>query len=231
MIITEKIVVVAGATGRTGRHIIKEALKKGYRVRALILRSTREHDSSFFTQQGVVCVEASLESVASLENAMEGADYMISAIGSKKPFSRAENDRVDNKGNQNLVQAAKTQGLKHVVVISSIGVGNSRNALMWLFRWLMGPVLRAKEKSENFIRSAGIDYTIIRPGGLTDTPLPGNIAFGEGGKITGRITRKEVARVCVAALTNQAMKNRTLEVVNETTVRADRRCFLINLSP
>lgn len=225
---TEKIVVVAGATGRTGRHIIHEAVKQGYRVRALILRSGGAYDKSFLKQPGVESVEARLESVASLEEAMEGADYMISAIGSKKPFNSRENDRVDNKGNQNLVLAAKARGVKHVVVISSIGVGNSRNALMWLFRLLMGPVLRAKEKSENFIRASGIDYTIIRPGGLTDTPLTGNIAFSEGGKISGRITREEVARVCVAALTDPALKNRTLEVVNATTVSADRRRFLIN---
>ena len=170
--------------------------------------------------------EGSLESVASLEKVMDGADYMISAIGSKKPFSSRENDKVDNRGNQNLVRAAQAKGLKHVVVISSIGVGNSRNAIMWLYRVAMGPVLKAKEK---FIRSCGIDYTIIRPGGYSLNPLPDEIAFGEGGKITGRITREQIARVCVDALTNPAMKNRTLEVVNGTTVKEDRRQFLIKL--
>jgi uncharacterized protein YbjT (DUF2867 family) len=132
---------------------------------------------------------------------MEGADFMISAIGSKKPFSSRENDKVDNMGNQNLVRAAQAKDLKHVVVISSIGVGNSRNAIMWLHWVSMGPVLNAKEKSEHFIRSCGIDYTIIRPGGYTSNPLPDEIAFGEGGKITWRITREQIARVYVDALT------------------------------
>ena len=226
---TKQIVVVAGATGRAGNLIVKEALKKGYRVRALIVPAVDQPDLPDLKEPGVELAEGSLESVASLEKVMDGADYMISAIGSKKPFSSRENDNVDNRGNQNLVRAAQAKGLKHVVVISSIGVGNSRNAIMWLYRVAMGPVLKAKEKSENFIRSCGIDYTIIRPGGYSANPLPDEIAFGEGGKITGRITREQIARVCVDALTNPAMKNRTLEVVNGTTVKEDRRQFLIKL--
>jgi len=226
---TKKIVVVAGATGRAGSLIVKEAMGKGYQVRALIVPAVDPPDLPDLKESGVELVEGSLESVASLEKVMDGADYMISAIGSKKPFSSRENDNVDNRGNQNLVRAAQANGLKHVVVISSIGVGNSRNAIMWLYRVAMGPVLKAKEKSENFIRSCGIGYTIIRPGGYSANPLPDEIAFGEGGKITGRITREQIARVCVDALTNPAMKNRTLEVVNGTTVKEDRRQFLIKL--
>jgi uncharacterized protein YbjT (DUF2867 family) len=226
---TKKIVVVAGATGRAGSLIVKEALKQGYRVRALIVPAVDPPDLPGLKEPGVELAEGSLESVASLEKVMEGADYMISAIGSKKPFSSRENDKVDNIGNQNLVRAAKAKGLKHVVVISSIGVGNSRNAVMWLYRVAMGPVLNAKEKSENFIRSCGIGYTIIRPGGYSSDPLPDDIAFGEGGKITGRITREQIARVCIDALTNPAMKNRTLEVVNGTTVKEERRQFVIKL--
>ena len=64
-----------------------------------------------------------------LEKAMEGAQYVISAIGSKKPFSGAENDKIDNMGNQNLARAAKAKGLKQIVVISSIGAGNSSDAV------------------------------------------------------------------------------------------------------
>jgi uncharacterized protein YbjT (DUF2867 family) len=226
---TKKIVVVAGATGRAGSLIVTEALKQGYRVRALIVPAVDPPDHPGLKEQGVELVEGGLESTASLEKVMAGADYLISAIGSKKPFSSSENDKVDNMGNQNLVRAAQVKGLKHVVVISSIGAGNSRNAIMWLYRVAMGPVLKAKEKSENFIRSCGIDYTIIRPGGYSADPLPGEIVFGEGGKITGRITREQIARVCVDALTNPAMKNRTLEVVTSTTVKEDRRQFLIRL--
>lgn len=223
------IVVVAGSTGRAGRLVVNELLKRQYPVRAMIVRSFDPPDPPGLKQPGVEIAEGDLESVEVLERVMEGASFMISAIGSKKPFSAKENDRIDNMGNQNLVKAAKAKGLQQVVVISSTGVGDSKYAIPWLFRLGMGPVLKAKGKSEAFIRSAGIDYTIIRPGGYTEKDLPDDIAFGEGGKISGLIKREQIARVCVDALENPAMKNRTFEVVNASILKEERKPFVINI--
>jgi len=220
------LVAVAGATGRTGRQIIAELLRRGYRVRALVRDQLK---ASARAQEGVELVKADLASPASLEHALTGADYLISAIGSRKPFNTQENNRVDNLGNQNLAQAARSAGIRHMVMISSIGVGSSRRALNILFRLLMGPVLRMKEKAEAFLSSCGISYTIIRPGGLSDKDISGEIAFGEGGHITGMVSRAQVARACVDALTHPAMKNRTLEVVAAQTLKEKHRAYVITL--
>ena len=72
-------------------------------------------------------------------------------------------------------------------------------------------------------------YTIVRPGGYGDKEVSGRIAFGEGGKITGRVTREQIAKVCIDALTNQAMNNRTFEVVDEATVAPERRHFIVTV--
>jgi uncharacterized protein YbjT (DUF2867 family) len=224
-----KIVLVAGATGRAGRCIVSEVLKRGYAVRALLVPPFDPPDPPGLRSQGVALVSSDLASVASLEKAMEGAAFLISAIGSRKPFSGKENDRIDNMGNQNLARAARAKGLQKIVIISSVGAGNSRNALSLMYKVMMSPILRAKEKSEAFIQSFGMTYTIIRPGGYGDKEVSGRIAFGEGGKITGRVTREQIARVCVDALTNQAMNNRTFEVVDAATVADDRRQFIITI--
>jgi uncharacterized protein YbjT (DUF2867 family) len=223
----EKLVVVAGATGRAGRLVVQELLKRGYRVRALMVPPFDSPATSSLT--GVEFAEGDLSSVQVLEKAMEGAQYVISAIGSKKPFSGAENDKIDNMGNQNLARAAKAKGLKQIVVISSIGAGNSKDAVSCMYKWPMMSVLKAKGKSEAFIQSCGMDYTIIRPGGYNDGDLPDEIAFGEGGKITGRVKREQIARVCVDALENPAMKNRTFEVVARAAVKEGREQYLIKL--
>jgi uncharacterized protein YbjT (DUF2867 family) len=223
----EKLVVVAGATGRAGRLVVQELLKRGYKVRSLMVPPFDTPQSSGLT--GVEFVDGDLTSVPVLEKAMEGAQYVISAIGSKKPFSGAENDTIDNMGNQNLARAAKAKGLKQIVVISSIGAGNSRDAVSCMYRWPMMSVLKAKGKSEAFIRACGIDYTIIRPGGYSDNELPDEVVFGEGGKITGRVMRSQIARVCVDALENPAMKNRTFEVVARAAVKEGREQFIIKL--
>jgi uncharacterized protein YbjT (DUF2867 family) len=224
-----KTVLVAGATGRAGRCIVNELLKRGYSVRALIIPPFDPPDSPGLRSQGVGIVEGDLTSVASLEKAMEEANFLISAIGSKKPFSKAENDKIDNMGNQNLARAAKAKGLEKIVIISSVGAGNSRNALSLMYKLMMSPILRAKEKSEAFIQSFGMTYCIIRPGGYGDKEVSGKIAFGEGGKITGRITREQIAKVCADALTDQKMNNRTFEVVDTATVAEDRRQFIITI--
>ena len=222
-----KIAVVAGATGRAGRLVVQELLKRGYRVRALMVAPFDSPQSSGLT--GVDFVDGDLTSVATLEKAMDGAQFVISAIGSKKPFSGAENDKIDNMGNQNLARAAKAKGLRQIVVISSVGAGNSRDAISFMYKLMMSPILRAKEKSEAFIQSCGIDYTIIRPGGYTDNELPDEVAFGEGGKITGRVKRAQIARVCVDALENPAMKNRTFEVVARAAIKEGREQFIIKI--
>jgi uncharacterized protein YbjT (DUF2867 family) len=221
-----EIVVVAGATGRTGNLIVNELVTRGYLVRAMVRSAAL---AGALQREGVELAEGDLTSVDSLEKIMEGAQYLISAIGSKKPFNKQENNRVDNLGNQNLAKAALGRGIKHMVVISSIGVGNSKRAVNYILWLLMSPVLRMKEKSEEFIKTCGISYTIIRPGGLKDTELSGKTVFGEGGKISGSVSRKEIARVCADALINPAMKNRTLEVVNDSTVKEESKNLLVNI--
>ena len=223
---SKTIVAVAGATGRTGSLIVKELFQKGYGVRGLVRSSAR---GAWIKDLGGEIVEADITSPESVEHAVEGVDFIISALGSKKPFSPQEDNRVDNMGIQNLARAAKKKGIKHIAVVSSIGVGDSSSGLPFILRLLMGPVLRTKAKSEAAVKSCGVGYTIIRPGALTDNPASGNVAFGEGGKINGRISRADIARVCVDALTNHAMKNRVFEVVDAATVKEARRPFIIKI--
>ncbi len=223
----EKKVLVAGATGRAGRLVVQELKKRGYAVRALMISPFDSPETSGLTD--VEFAEGDLGSVAVLEKAMEGAQFVISALGSKKPFSGSENNKIDNMGNQNLARAAKAKGLKQIVVISSIGAGNSRDAVSCMYKWPMISVLKAKTRSEEFIRSCGIDYTIIRPGGYNEGDWSDEVAFGEGGKITGRVKRAQIAGVCVDALENSVMKNRTFEVVARAAVKEGREQFVIKL--
>lgn len=222
-------VVIAGATGRAGSCIVEESLKRGYLVRALLVKPFDPPQPPGLQKEGVELHYGDMTSVESLSKVMEGAQFVISAIGSKKPFSKKENDKIDNMGNQNLAKAAKAQAIQHVVVISSTGVGNSRDAVPFIYRLLMGPILKAKGKSEEFIRTLGIDYTIIRPGGYAGEALSGKTVFGEGGHFSGRVTREQIAQVCVDALTNPSMKNKTLEAVDESTVKDEKRSFIVTL--
>ncbi len=122
-------------------------------------------------------------------------------------------------GNQNLARAAKAKGLKQIVVISSVGVGNSRDAVSPMYRWPMMSVLSHKGQERGIhsvLRDRLHDHTARR---VHEGKSPDEVAFGEGGKITGRVKREQIARVCVDALENPAMKNRTFEVVARAAVQ------------
>ncbi len=225
----KQTVVVAGATGRVGRLVINEVLARGFNARAILVPPFDSPDQPEFTEKGVEMVEGDLTSLASLEKAVEGADYLISAIGSRKPFSKKDLDKIDNMGNQNLARAAKAKGLKRIVVISSNGVGNSRWAISLMHKLSMTVILRAKEKSEAFIQSFGMEYTLLRPGGYNEKDLSGEIVFGEGGGLSGLIGRGEIAKVCADAITNPAMKNRTLEVMDRARLKEERDKYIIKL--
>ncbi len=225
----KQTVVIAGATGRVGRLVINEVLARGFNVRAILIPPFDSPDQPEFTEKKVEMVEGDLTSVDALEKAVEGADYLISVIGSKKPFSKKENDKIDNMGNQNLTRAAKAKGLKRVVIVSSNGVGNSRWAINLMHKLSMNRILRAKEKSEAFIQSYGMEYTLLRPGGYNEKDLSGEIVFGEGGGLSGLIGRGGIAKTCADAITNPAMKNRTLEVMDKAKLKEGKDKYIIEL--
>ena len=221
------IVVVAGAAGRAGRLITREALDRGFKVRALMVRPFDPPRLEGLEGEDVEWVEGDFSSPAGLDTALTGAHYLISAIGSTKPFNAKEFEKIDVQGNKNLANKAREKGLRQMVVISSIGAGNSKDAMTCVFRLMMGQVIKAKTRLEEEIKTSGIDYTIIRPGGYTKRPLSGKIALGEGGKITGLVQREQVAKVCVDAICDPTLINRTFEVVDESKVKEDRKQFII----
>jgi uncharacterized protein YbjT (DUF2867 family) len=225
----KQTVVIAGATGRVGRLVVNEVLARGFNARAILIPPFDSPDQPEFTEKKIEMVEGELTSVEALEKAVEGADYLISVIGSKKPFSKKENDKIDNMGNQNLTRAAKAKGLKRVVIVSSNGVGNSRWAINLMHKLSMNRILRAKEKSEAFIQSYGMEYTLLRPGGYNEKDLSGEIVFGEGGGLSGLIGRGGIAKTCADAITNPAMKNRTLEVMDKAKLKEERDKYIIKL--
>ncbi|MFC1670267.1 SDR family oxidoreductase [Spirochaetota bacterium] len=222
-------VVVAGAAGRLGKHVVNELLKRNYKVKAMIVPPFDSPDTPELLADGIEIAEGSLESVDKIKEVLKGADYLISAIGSTKPFSNKTFEKIDVQGNFNLAIAAKELGIKNFIVISSIGAGDSRDALSTMFKLMMWTVLKKKTEMEGIIKNSGVIYTIIRPGGYTEKPASDEIAIGEGGKISGLIRRDQVAKFCVDAIEKETMKNRTFEIVDSTKMNQESKEDLIEI--
>jgi uncharacterized protein YbjT (DUF2867 family) len=202
------LVLVVGAAGRTGGFAVEEARAKGYRVRAFV-RDIAADKGKFV--DAVEVVQGDVRDPAAIAPAMKGVTYVISAIGAggMKPAPGNGPEEVDNQGNVNLVKAAQAAGVKHFVLVSSGGVSQADTFPVPFMR----PILAAKWKSEEFLRQSGLPYTVARPGGLIDPPAePTLIVLTQGDGSPGRVSRQQVAQVCVAALGNAAAAGKTFEI-------------------
>ncbi len=212
-------VVVAGATGRTGKVVVQLLLDQGAKVRGF----SRKIEEARAAQPGMEWISADVREPKSLENIARGADRMVIAIGSnsfRDPANKPE--EVDEAGVSRLAALAKSAGLKHVVLVSSAGVTRSQPGEE-RFAKLMHGVMTAKLRGEDALRASGVPYTVLRPVGLWDKP-PGQygIALVPGDPpITAMIARADVAAVAVHALVDPAARNKTLVILNVAQAQAD----------
>ncbi|MFW2403541.1 MAG: SDR family oxidoreductase [Gammaproteobacteria bacterium] len=201
-----ELVLVAGATGRTGTEIVTELLANGYRVRAFVrdIEKAREKlgDEIEFAQGDV-------RQLATIEAALTGVDALISAIGAGRGDPSNGPEFVDYGGVKNLADAAVAANLRQLVLVSSMGVTQEDHILNKMFN----NVLIWKFKGEEALRASGVPYTIVRPGGLTNAEGGEvEIVFQQGDTEAGAIPRADVARVCVAALDSEDALNKTFEI-------------------
>lgn len=201
-----ELVLVAGATGRTGSEIVTELQARGYRVRAFVrdIDKAREKlgDEIEFAQGDV-------RDIASIEAALTDVDALISAIGAGRSDPANGPEFVDYGGVKNLATAAAAADLRQLILVSSMGVTDEDHILNKMFN----NVLMWKFKGEEALRASGVPYTIVRPGGLTNAPGGEyEIVFKQGDTDAGAIPRADVARVCVAALDSEDSLNKTFEI-------------------
>jgi uncharacterized protein YbjT (DUF2867 family) len=203
------IVVVAGATGRMGKLVVKHLKAEGYEVRAMV-RSLEKGRQVF--GEDVTLVRADVTEPTTLPPLLAGADFVISAIGVSGRGEASPKD-VDYGGSLALIDASKSAGIKKFIMVTSGGV------TWWThpINWFSGDVLKWKRKAEQYLRVSGLTHVIVRPnGGLTNKPGNSNkIIFTQNdGFPSSSISRDDVAIVCVKALMHKEANNKTFEVKN-----------------
>ncbi|WP_331233560.1 SDR family oxidoreductase [Natronorarus salvus] len=214
-------VLVAGATGGTGREILTQLRNTDLHVRAQT-RSTEK--AADLARRGVD--EVAVADLLELDDArslVEGCDAVLCAVGTPPgPGHLVGRRLVDGEGVRRLIDAAASVGIDLFVYESAIGVGDSREAMPAPFRALIRRSLRAKGESEARLRASRLDHVIVRPGKLTDGPATGVPVVTDGGETAyGPIARADVARLMVGALFTPEARNRTFEVVNEPWLRSE----------
>ena len=148
----------------------------------------------------------------------QSVDTVISTIGGTSP----EGIRSDFVGNRNLIDAAVTAGVKHFILITSIGSGTSSNAIPASALEALGAVLKEKEQAETYLQQIGLAYTIIRPGGLKSEPTTGNGVLTGDPTIGGIVHRADVAELICKCVGNDRTYNQIFSAVDKTMVYGDR---------
>jgi NADH dehydrogenase len=150
------LILVAGGTGFVGASIVRELRRRGQSVTVLTRNASRAQKR--FLDEDVQFREGDVREPGTLEQAIRGAETVVGCV--QFPNSPIENpsrgdtfEEVDAKGTENLVQAAKTVGVRRYVYLS--GVGAAPDAEFHPFR--------AKWRAETAVRESGITYTILRP--------------------------------------------------------------------
>lgn len=199
----EKNVLVAGANGTTGRIIIsllKES--ENYRPIAMI---RKEEQKEHFEKENVTTVLADLEK--DLSHAVNNVDKVIFAAGSKGKNVIG----VDQEGAKKLTDVAKNAGVGKFVMLSSMGADNPSAGDD------LEDYLRAKQNADDHLRASGLNYSIVRPGALTDEGSTGKIQLKEKLKKQGKISRADVAQTLVEVLQDDVQKNKVFEILSGET--------------
>lgn len=202
---------VAGATGETGRRIVQELVSRGIPVRALV--RSRELAAQVLPPQAEIAVGDVLDP-ATLKAGMEGCTVVLCATGARPSWDPFQPYRVDYEGTKNLVNVAKSQGIQHFVLVSSLCVSQFFHPLN-LF-WL---ILVWKKQAEQYLQTSGLTYTIVRPGGLKNQDNNDGIVLSKADTLfEGSIPRTKVAQVAVESLFQPLAQNRIIEIVAKPEV-------------
>ncbi len=199
----EKNVLVAGANGTTGRIII-DLLKesKNYQPIAMV---RKQEQKDHFEKENVMTVMADLEE--DLDHAVKNADKVIFAAGSKGKNVIG----VDQEGAKKLTDAAKKAGTGKFVMLSSMGADNPSISDE------LQDYLKAKQNADNYLKASGLEYSIVRPGSLTDDGASGKIQLKEKFENQGSISRADVAKTLVEVLDDDVRKNQVFEILSGET--------------
>ena len=201
-------VVIAGGHGQIALRLARILSRRGDRVRSIIRNPDHAADVSGAGAEPVVF---DLEGDGDLAAEVRGADAVVFAAGAG-PGSGPERKRtVDLGAAVKLIDAAKAAGVNRYLMVGSIGADNPAGGSE-----AMRPYLEAKAAADAAVVDSGLEYTIVRPGGLTNDPGTGSVAAGPGLGF-GSISRDDVAAVLAGALDEPQTIGKTFVVVEGDT--------------
>ena len=197
-------VVVAGGHGQIGLRLLALLAERGHRARGLIRNPDHAAELSAV---GAEPVECDMERLDDLSECCAGADAVVFAAGAGPGSGPERKQTVDYGAAVKLMDA----GVSRYVMVSAIAAGRPQE---WSDQ--MRPYYEAKAGADERLLESGLDYTIVRPGGLTDEPGTGRVLVGTELEY-GQVPRDDVAAVLLAVLEQPSSIGKTFELLSGDT--------------
>jgi uncharacterized protein YbjT (DUF2867 family) len=199
-------VMVAGASGETGRRVVAALVERGHHVRALVRRPAR-------FDPRVEVVTGDVRDRASLDRPAGDMDACISALGTRRYYGDDGGRAVDGEGTRSLVDALVRARVRRLVLVSAFGLDRA-SPFLSAFSCVFGEYYRWKAEAERAVRESGLDYTIVRPVELTNRTPRGHAWLNQSEPLSllRTVSRDVVARVVVTSLEAPEANRKTFEV-------------------
>jgi len=201
-------VLIVGATRNTGLETARLLLAKGIPVVAFARPTS---DLSALQALNVDVITGDAMVAADLETAIAQGPWraVVSTLGCYKC-----DNPPDYEGNRNLFDAMQGSTSRRVILISTVGAGDSAAATQWWVEWILKDVIDMKARAEAHLISSGLDYTILRPGGLTEAKPTGDGILTEDPTRMGMISRPDLAGLIVDVVEDDATIGKTYTAID-----------------
>jgi len=207
-----KHVLLFGGSGRTGTYIAQQLCERGDSVTAMVRDGS---DSTALQGFGTTIITGTPVDAADVTRAFAGGsfDAVISTLGHRRGEPEP---RADVAGIDNIITAALHSDIRRMLMVTMIGAGDSIDAVSDKVKEFLGAAIKAKTGAEKALAESGLDYTILRPGGLTGDPRTNTGVSTTDHSIMGVISAGELARLTLAALDDPQSIGQIVHTIDPT---------------
>ena len=202
--------LIIGGTGGTGKELIEQALEQGHSLTALV----RNPEKVNIAHKDLSVINGNILDFDKVQGVVAGQDAVLSALGHKRFFIKTN---ILSEGTKNIIHAMEMHNVNRFICITSLGIDDSRFKLGLYYTLFVIPVIvffyfLDKGKQEKLIRSSKLNWTIVRPGHLTNGKKRGIYKHGANAGsyiLTKMISRADLAHFILCRLSDTNYLHKT----------------------
>lgn len=185
---------IIGGTGKTGKELLIQGLEAGHHITALV----RNPKKVKIQHPNLKVIQGNVLNITDLEGIFKGKEAVLSALGHKRFFGPSN---ILSQGTKNILQAMNTSAVSRFICITSMGINDNRFKLGLYYTLFVIPFIvffyfRDKAKQERLIMASDLNWTVVRPGQMTNGKK--RMQYKQGANLGSYILTKMISRADVA---------------------------------